>query len=205
MGKAKRLAGGLVLVCILVALLGGALWPGLPGPRLLGSNLADLLDPGEEQRFSVIAQHGSAESKAAVWDKPTLVMFGFTRCGKPCSETLDIVSRTIINLGSKADAVSFVFISVDPGHDSPQVLRRYLAGYHPRILGLTGSHSAIVTLAWTYFGRPTVTATDFDVHAADRFRKVILLSKGRHTPTVIDAHALAIGGAGKLIELFGKG
>jgi len=201
----KQLLGGLVLVCVLVALAGAALWLGAPAKRLLGSKLADLLDPGAEQRFSLIAQHGTAGLKAEVWDKPTLMMFGFTRCGKPCSETLDIVSRMIIDLGSKADAVSFVFISVDPGHDSAPVLRRYLAGYHPRILGLTGSHSAIVTLAWTYFGRPTVTATDFDVHAADRFRKVVLLSKGRHTPTVIDAHALAIGGAGKLIELFGKG
>jgi cytochrome oxidase Cu insertion factor (SCO1/SenC/PrrC family) len=197
----KRLAGGLVLVCILVALLGGALWPGFPGPRLLGSKLADLLDPGAEQRLSLIGQHGSAVRSREVWDKPTLVMFGFTRCGKPCSETLDIVSRTIVDLGSRADAVSFVFISVDPGHDSAPVLRRYLANYHARIIGLTGSHSAIVTLAWTYFGRPTLLAADFDVHAADRFHKVVLLSKGRPAPTVIDAHALAIEGAGKLAEL----
>ena len=201
----KQLLGGLILVCVLVALAGAALWLRAPAKRLLGSKLADLLDPGEEQRFSLIGQHESAVRSREVWDKPTLVMFGFTRCGKPCSETLDIVDRTIIDLGSKADAVSFVFISVDPGYDSPQVLRRYLAGYHPRILGLTGSQSAIVTLAWTYFGRPTLLAADFDVHAADRFHKVVLLSKGRHTPTVIDAHALAIGGAGKLMELFGKG
>src|SRR4051794_821027 len=75
----KRLTGGLVLVCILVALLGGALWPGLPGPRLLGSRLADLLDPGEEQRLSLIGQHESAVRSREVWDKPTLVMFGFAR------------------------------------------------------------------------------------------------------------------------------
>jgi cytochrome oxidase Cu insertion factor (SCO1/SenC/PrrC family) len=201
----KQLLGGLVFVCVLVALASAALWLGAPAKRLLGSKLADLLDPGAEQRFSLIGQRESAVRSREVWDKPTLVMFGFTRCGKPCSETLDIVSRTIVDLGSKADAVSFVFISVDPGHDSPQVLRRYLAGYHPRILGLRGSRSAVMTLAWTYFGRPTVTATDFDVHEVNRFHKVVLLSKGRHTPTVIDAHALAIGGTGKLMELFGKG
>ena len=196
----KQLAGGLVLVCILVALLGGALWLGLSGKRLLGSKLADLLDPVEEHRFSLIAQHKSA-GKAVVWDKPTLVMFGFTRCGTPCSETLDIVSRTIVDLGSKADEVSFVFISVDPRDDSPQVMRRYLANYHPRILGLTGSPSAIVTLAWTYFGRPTLTATDFDLRQDHRFRKVVLLKKGRRTPTVMDSDKLSIGGGSKLIDL----
>ena len=201
----KQLLGGLVFVCVLVALAGAALWLRAPAKRLLGSKLAALLDPGAEQRFSLIAQHGSAGLKAEVWDKPTLVMFGFTRCGKPCSETLDVVSRTIVDLGSKADAVSFVFISVDPGHDSAPVLRRYLANYHARIIGLTGSRSAIETLAWTYFGRPTLLAADFDVHAADRFHKVVLLRIGPHAPTVIDADALAIGGAGKLIELFGKG
>jgi len=40
----------------------------------------------------------------------------------------------------------------------------------------------------------SLTATDFDVHAADRFHKAVLLSKGRYAPTVIDAHAVAIGG-----------
>jgi len=200
----KRLAGGLVLIGTLVALLGGALWLGQLGQRLLGSKLADLLDPVEEQRFSLIAQHGSVGWSREVWDKPTLVMFGFTRCGKPCSETLDSVSRTIVDLGSKADAVSFVFVSVDPGYDSPQVLRRYLAVHHPRIIGLTGSRSAMVTLAWAYFGRPTLTAADFDVYEADRFRKVVLLKKGRHMPILIDTDTLAIGGAGKLVEFMGN-
>ena len=130
----KQLAGGLVLVCILVALLGGALWLGLSGKRLLGSKLADLLDPVEEHRFSLIAQHRSA-GKAEVGDKPTLVMFGFTRCGTPCSETLDIVSRTIVDLGSKADDVSFVFISVDPHNDfapGHAALSGELSSAHPR-------------------------------------------------------------------------
>src|SRR3954447_22555648 len=92
----KQLLGGLVLVCLLVALAGAALWLRAPAKRLLGSKLTDLLDPGAEQRLSLIGQRESAVRSREVWDKPTLVMFGFTRCGKPCSETLDIISRTIV-------------------------------------------------------------------------------------------------------------
>ena len=59
----KQLLGGLVFVCVLVALAGAALWLGAPAKRLLGSKLADLLDPGAEQRLSLIGQrrHVAAE------------------------------------------------------------------------------------------------------------------------------------------------
>ena len=62
----------------------------------------------------------------------------------------------------------------------------------------------MMTLAWAYFGRPTLTAADFDVYEADRFRKVVLLKKGRHMPILIDTDTLAIGGAGKLVEFMGN-
>mgnify|MGYP006172018371 CR=1 FL=1 len=32
-----------------------------------------------------------------------------------------------------------IFISVDPGRDTPEVLRSYVSNFHPRLLGLTGS------------------------------------------------------------------
>ena len=46
------------------------------------------------------------------------------------------------------DAIAYerlqpVFISVDPARDTPPVLRDYLAYFHPRLSGLTGSQADI--------------------------------------------------------------
>ena len=50
-----------------------------------------------------------------------------------------------------------MFISVDPQRDSPEVLKEYLAEFHPRMLGLTGDAEAIkaVTKAYrVYYSAP---------------------------------------------------
>lgn len=41
-------------------------------------------------------------------------------------------------LGNSADRVQVLFVTLDPEHDRPPVLERYLAGFDSRFLGLYG-------------------------------------------------------------------
>ena len=43
-----------------------------------------------------------------------------------------------------------IFISVDPARDTPPVLRAYVANFHPRMVGLTGSEEEIARVARAY-------------------------------------------------------
>jgi len=43
-----------------------------------------------------------------------------------------------------------VLISVDPAHDTPAVLATYVASFHPRLVGLTGSQAEIDAVAKAY-------------------------------------------------------
>ena len=43
-----------------------------------------------------------------------------------------------------------IFISVDPARDTPAVLRRFVAAFHPRLIGLTGSEAEIAQVARRY-------------------------------------------------------
>jgi protein SCO1/2 len=53
-------------------------------------------------------------------------------------------------LGSDADNVQPLFITVDPERDTPQHLAEYVPLFHPRLIGLTGSLDAIRKAADAY-------------------------------------------------------
>ena len=49
------------------------------------------------------------------------------------SEAIDIIQKQSPN------SLRSIFVSVDPARDSPDVLRSYLAEFHPSLIGLTGT------------------------------------------------------------------
>jgi cytochrome oxidase Cu insertion factor (SCO1/SenC/PrrC family) len=79
-----------------------------------------------------------------------LVFFGFTHCPDVCPTALQTVSEAMDLLGDRADAVRPIFITVDPERDTPTHLASYLAHFHPRLLGLTGSPEEIDAAAKAY-------------------------------------------------------
>jgi len=43
-----------------------------------------------------------------------------------------------------------IFVTVDPERDTPAVLKQYVANFHPRVVGLTGSPQAIAAVEKQY-------------------------------------------------------
>jgi protein SCO1/2 len=58
-------------------------------------------------------------------------------------------------LGSLADKVQVLFVTLDPDRDTPAELKSYVAFFDPRFVGLTGSNAQIYA-----------AATSFSVHYA---------------------------------------
>jgi len=82
--------------------------------------------------------------------KVLLVFFGFTHCPDVCPLTLGRLAKTYEDLGEPED-VQVVMITVDPENDTPEVVQRYAAGFHPSFIGLSGSGSDIATAARTLY------------------------------------------------------
>jgi protein SCO1/2 len=76
-----------------------------------------------------------------------LVFFGYTGCSDSCPMTLSAIGTILDQLGSAAAQVRPVFITVDPTRDTTEVLRKYLAAFDRRIIGLTGSDDQIARAA----------------------------------------------------------
>jgi protein SCO1/2 len=86
---------------------------------------------------------GKPFSLASLKGKVVVYDFIFTRCQGPCP----LMSKRMSELVKKVetDDVRFVSISADPLHDTPEILRKYAAGYgvDPRWIFLTGERAVI--------------------------------------------------------------
>jgi protein SCO1/2 len=137
------LARGVALVCLLlaVAIVGVGVWRGL-----LSQATPTIGGP-----FTLTDQFGKARSDADFRGQYMLVFFGFTNCPDICPIELQTISDALDQLDAKQSAkVAPIFITVDPARDTPDVLRAYVANFHPRLVALTGSSEAIGTIAKSY-------------------------------------------------------
>lgn len=100
--------------------------------------------------FSLVDGHGRHVTDADFRGSWLLVFFGFTHCPDVCPTTLGTIALVMDQLGDNADAVQPLFITVDPARDTPNVVAEYVAAFHPKIIGLTGSAAEIAAAAKSY-------------------------------------------------------
>jgi protein SCO1 len=93
--------------------------------------------------FTLTSHEGNNFSLSDARGKVVLMLFGFTHCPDVCPDTLAKVNVAMKKLGSRADQVQPLFISVDLERDTPEKLAAYVRHFDPRLLGLTGSREQI--------------------------------------------------------------
>lgn len=99
--------------------------------------------------FSLTDHTGAAFDRTRLLGGWHLVFFGYTHCPDVCPVTLGVLRDIAARLEREPAALPlrFVFVSVDPGRDTPEVLRDYLAWFSPRFIGLTGGEAELAGLA----------------------------------------------------------
>lgn len=83
-----------------------------------------------------------------------LVYFGYTFCPDVCPVDLQVIAQGLRKFEKSDPALAAkvqpIFISVDPERDTPAVLKEYVAAFHPRLVGLTGTPAEIAEVAKHY-------------------------------------------------------
>jgi protein SCO1/2 len=100
--------------------------------------------------FTLTDQTGKTRTDADFRGELMLVYFGYTYCPDICPTDLAQISQAIDKLGAAGDDVQPLFISVDPERDTPSVLAQYVAMFHPRLIGLTGTPEQVRAVADSY-------------------------------------------------------
>lgn len=89
--------------------------------------------------FSLVDGDGKPVTDASLRGRPVAMFFGFTHCPDVCPTTLAEAAAWLEALGDEGKDLRFVFVSVDPERDTPEVLKNYIGAFDPRVTGLTGS------------------------------------------------------------------
>lgn len=76
-----------------------------------------------------------------------MLFFGFTHCPDVCPTTLAKMARAVEVPGPDRARVRGLFVTVDPGRDTPEVPSKYVDQFHPSFLGLCGEPAATVVMA----------------------------------------------------------
>jgi len=100
--------------------------------------------------FTLVDHDGKARSDGDFKDEHLLIYFGYTYCPDVCPTALSDMGLALDDLGDEATKVRPLFITVDPSRDTPERLKSYVANFHPRLVGLTGSEQAVAAVAKAY-------------------------------------------------------
>jgi cytochrome oxidase Cu insertion factor (SCO1/SenC/PrrC family) len=100
--------------------------------------------------FELTDQGGHRRTDADFRGKLVVLYFGYTYCPDVCPTELQSISLALDRLGAAAEAVQPLFITVDPERDTPERLAGFVAAFHPRLIGLTGSPAEIRKTAIAY-------------------------------------------------------
>jgi protein SCO1 len=156
------------LVLVVGLLLAGVAAYGLgvalrPPPQLAGTALQN---PPSMVDLRLVRGDGQEVSLGdALGGRTTLVFFGFTRCPDVCPLTMARLAKLYDDLG-RPEGLQVAMITVDPEHDQPELLQRYVRAFHEEFLAFSGSNSQIATAARAFFvgyagiGTESFTHTD---------------------------------------------
>lgn len=92
--------------------------------------------------FELKDQNGNIYSSKKV-PKKKLIYFGYTFCPDVCPMDILKISNFIGKYPSIKKEIDFIFITVDPERDKPQVLREFLSNFNQEIIGLSGSNEKV--------------------------------------------------------------
>ncbi len=136
--------------------------------------------------FALIDTKGATVTDADLRGQPFALFFGYTRCPDVCPTTLAKLARWKKALGPGGKQLRIVFVSLDPDHDSPADIGRYLDLFGVPITGLTGSTAQlakVVRAYHVYYEKVPAKGGDFTI---DHTATVFLMDKDGKLASTID-------------------
>jgi protein SCO1/2 len=114
------------------------------GPKFRAS---DVTGSSFGRDFALKDPDGRQRTLADFRGKAVVLFFGYTQCPDVCPTTLATLAETMKRLGTDADRVQVLFVTVDPERDTPTLLRQYVPAFDARFLGLYGDANATARTA----------------------------------------------------------
>ena len=118
-----------------------------PAPELAGTPLQNAPAVAD---LELVDATGATVALGDFDGEMQFLFFGFTRCPDVCPLTMGKLA-TFYREAGEPDDVRVVMVTVDPAHDTPQVVQRYASGFHPDFVGLSGTAEQVAAAAKRFY------------------------------------------------------
>lgn len=138
-------------------------------------------DPEPAAPLAFTMSDGTRFDLAAERGKVVLIYFGYTHCPDVCPTTMADWARARRALGDRAERLRFVFVSMDPDRDTPELAQQYARQFDPSFLGWTGTTEEIEALkrAWGIAAYPEGDTRERDYTVAHPAHTFVVDRQGR--------------------------
>lgn len=103
-------------------------------------------NPHQLHPFATIDDNGRVFGLDRLRGKWTFLFFGYTHCPDVCPLTLAVLNQVLEQEKDKYRDLQVVFVTVDPGRDDTQRLKKYVTYFNPGFIGLGGTIQQIQSL-----------------------------------------------------------
>ncbi|MDB5369280.1 MAG: photosynthetic protein synthase [Roseomonas sp.] len=101
--------------------------------------------------FRMTNQDGRSVTQADFGGRLLVGYFGFTFCPDVCPTELGAIANAMDLLSpSEAERAMPLFVTIDPERDTPALIKSYVANFHPRMVGLTGTPEQVAEMARSF-------------------------------------------------------
>ena len=148
--KTRDILSWLIAILAVGAIVGGAfltLAALRPPADPLQFDATDVTGVGWGRGFRLTGDDGQPRELANFRGKIVALYFGYTRCPDVCAATMATLAQAVRLLGDDGERVQGLFVTVDPRHDSPPTLARYVHAFDENFIGLYGDRKAIARTA----------------------------------------------------------
>ncbi|AJF00951.1 SCO family protein [Pandoraea apista] len=94
------------------------------------------------QDFSLQDPQGKTRTLADYKGKAVVMFFGYTHCPDVCPTTMAELNQVMQKLGTDAQRVQVLFVTVDPQRDTPELMSQYVPAFNPAFVGLRPADDA---------------------------------------------------------------
>ncbi|NHH99038.1 SCO family protein [Oceanimonas sp. MB9] len=142
MANTSKLIWLLALTLLVVGTLSGTAW--YQGRNTLTEAAVVYPEPRPLAPMALTDAYGRPFTERQFREHWSLVFLGYTFCPDICPTTLADLARVYPQLRQLSDKAQVVFVSADPGRDTPDRLKAYTAHFSPEFIAATADHSTLM-------------------------------------------------------------
>ena len=95
------------------------------------------------QTLNLTDHNGKPRTLVDFKGKVIAVFFGYTHCPDVCPTTMADMKQVMKLLGSHADELQVLFVTLDPERDTKEVLAQFVPAFDKRFIGMYGTKAEI--------------------------------------------------------------